>query len=277
MNQDRRYRVQDFQEIRFYQMPKSLFGNTHYKGLDLGAKAMYSILRDRQDLSIRNGWMDEEGFIYSIYTIDDLAELLEMNRKTIMKYKKMLIEYGLLIAKSLGKGLPDRLYVLRPEEFPTGTSPKNGPVQKTDPELVQKTDPNDTDNINETEILIDCMKAREELACSSESIDSNLATEIYQNLEKHCSKKCYVANGVTMSRGYINEIYLMLINQFPTQLSSEVIELACDLYTDRATDLYGNMRMKIDSPIGFFNTCYKDAIKQYKATRYSRQRQCAPF
>jgi len=40
--------------LRFYQTPKALFKNPVYKGLGLGPKLMYSILRDRFDMSIKN-------------------------------------------------------------------------------------------------------------------------------------------------------------------------------------------------------------------------------
>ena len=39
--------------LRFYQVPKALFKNPKYKGLSLGPKLMYSILRDRLDMSIK--------------------------------------------------------------------------------------------------------------------------------------------------------------------------------------------------------------------------------
>jgi len=38
--------------LRFYQTPKALFKNPKYRGLSLGPKLMYSILRDRLDISI---------------------------------------------------------------------------------------------------------------------------------------------------------------------------------------------------------------------------------
>ena len=47
------YTAQEEVTIRFYQVPKSLFNNPKYKGLSLGPKLMYSILRDRLDLSIK--------------------------------------------------------------------------------------------------------------------------------------------------------------------------------------------------------------------------------
>ena len=50
--------------LRFYQTPKALFNNPIYKNLSLWPKLMYSILRDRLDLSIKNNWKDEKRYIY---------------------------------------------------------------------------------------------------------------------------------------------------------------------------------------------------------------------
>ena len=51
---DRFYTLKEEVTLRFYQTPKALFKNPVYKGLGLGPKLMYSILRDRLDMSIKN-------------------------------------------------------------------------------------------------------------------------------------------------------------------------------------------------------------------------------
>jgi len=101
--------------LRFYQTPKALFNNSSYKNLSLGAKLMYSILRDRLDISVKNDWKDDRGYIYLIFTVDEMAKLLEITRKTAIKHKKELNRYGLIVDKRLGQGNPNRIYVLKPE------------------------------------------------------------------------------------------------------------------------------------------------------------------
>ena len=112
---DRFYTEKEEVTLRFYQTPKALFKNPKYKGLSLGPKLMYSILRDRLDLSIKNNWKDEKGYIYLIFSIEELASLLEIDRKAIIRYKKLLVDYRLIIDKRLGQGRPNRIYVLKPE------------------------------------------------------------------------------------------------------------------------------------------------------------------
>lgn len=112
---DRFYKANEEITLRFYQMPKILFNNPKYKGLSLGAKATYSILRDRQDLSIKNNWIDEEGNIFLNFSIESLCEILEVSNKTAIALKKELVKYDLLIDKRVGQGHANRLYVLKPE------------------------------------------------------------------------------------------------------------------------------------------------------------------
>jgi len=64
---------------------------------------MYSILRDRLDLSIKNSWKDENGFIYLVFSIEDLSTLLEINKETVTTYKRKLVKYRLIIDKRLGQ------------------------------------------------------------------------------------------------------------------------------------------------------------------------------
>jgi hypothetical protein len=141
--------------LRFYQTPKALFNNPTYKGLALGPKLMYSILRDRLDISIKNNWKDEKGYIYLIFSVEELADLLEIDRTAVMRYKKKLVEYKLIIDKRLGQGNPNRIYVLKPElvdndplksQNATSRSGNTGPLE------VSNSNPIDT-YVNKTEII----------------------------------------------------------------------------------------------------------------------------
>ena len=112
---NRFYTAKEEVKLRFYQVPKSLFKNPIYKGLSLGAKLMYSILRDRLDISIRNEWEDEKGYIYLIFGGEDLLNLLEISKNTVTKYKRELVKNKLIIDKRLGQGKANRIYILKPE------------------------------------------------------------------------------------------------------------------------------------------------------------------
>jgi len=114
--------------------------------------------------------------------------------------------------------------------------------------------------------MIDCMGASAEIAAASESVSN----DIYKTLQTEAPKHCYM-QGMPLGTGYINEIYIMLLNQFPNQLSPEVVSIACELYFNRACRITVPegvvMAIDIKNPVGFFQNCYKDAIKQYKAAK----------
>jgi hypothetical protein len=142
--------------LRFYQTPKALFNNPAYKGLALGPKLMYSILRDRLDISIKNNWKDERGYIYLIFSVEELSDLLEIDRTAVMRYKKKLVEYKLIIDKRLGQGNPNRIYVLKPElvdnltqksQNATSRSSNTGPLEVSNSDSID-TYVNKTERIN---------------------------------------------------------------------------------------------------------------------------------
>jgi len=187
---DRFYTEKEEVTLRFYQTPKALFKNPKYKGLSLGPKLMYSILRDRLDMSIKNNWKDEKGYIYLIFSVEELMDLLEMSNKIIIKYKKRLAEYGLIFEKRLGQGKANRIYILKPEllEFQkcrkyTSRSGKNTPLE------VPKVHPNDT-YVKETNLNNVNRAGSEEIVENSESeIKEYPGPKRYRSREKELLAK----------------------------------------------------------------------------------------
>lgn len=145
---------QDVQQDKFYKLDKNLFGNDIYKGLSLGAKVVYGILKDRQSLSESNksDWLDEKGRIYFYFDIEKLAELLETSKTTMIKYKKELEKHKLLYQFRQGQGKPNKMYCLKPRSIDNALKLKNCNSRNTENELleVKKMYPNKTE-INYTE------------------------------------------------------------------------------------------------------------------------------
>ncbi len=110
MNQRTRYKVNDVINNRFYQMPKFLFED-EFKPLSNDARVLYSLLRDRHDLSIVNGWVNENNEVYLIYTRNDMADMLGCSQPTLRKAIKELTEYGLMEEERLGLNRPNRIYL----------------------------------------------------------------------------------------------------------------------------------------------------------------------
>lgn len=61
---------------RYFKFPKLLFESDQYKDMKLEVKVAYAVLKDRLELSLSRGWIDNQGFIYLIYSNSKLMELL---------------------------------------------------------------------------------------------------------------------------------------------------------------------------------------------------------
>jgi len=197
--QERFYKKQEEVTFRFYQVPKALFKNSIYKGLPIGAKLMYSVLRDRLNVSIKNEWEDEKGYIYLIFSLKELLNLLEIDEKTVVKYKKALVKYKLIFDKRVGQGNPNRIYVLKPE---LGNSQNwkissSRTVKKPLLEL-EKSPPNNTDinetnlnNVNSTGIKEVVENSKEDIkgkTAEDEDDFSDIRRKIKESLEEN--RKC---------------------------------------------------------------------------------------
>ena len=80
------------------------------------ARILYALLLDRSKISRNNGWKNEKGYIYVIYPIMDLAQVLVKSHMTIKKALNELEDAGLLERQKQGFSKPNLLYVRIPAE-----------------------------------------------------------------------------------------------------------------------------------------------------------------
>ena len=59
----------------YFRIPKALFQDHRFRQLSTDARTLYGILLDRMSLSVKNGWLDEQGRVYIIYTVGMDAHL----------------------------------------------------------------------------------------------------------------------------------------------------------------------------------------------------------
>ena len=78
------YYGSDAENFNFFRIPKKLIRDRQFRKLSSDAKILYGLLLDRMALSRKNGWLDEEGRIYIIYTIQDIAD--EMSAARVKQY-----------------------------------------------------------------------------------------------------------------------------------------------------------------------------------------------
>ena len=49
----------------YFRIPKALFQDHRFRQLSTDARTLYGILLDRMSLSVKNGWLDEQGRVIS--------------------------------------------------------------------------------------------------------------------------------------------------------------------------------------------------------------------
>ena len=133
------YRGMEAEQYSFYRVPKILFTAECFKELSCEAKVLYGLLLDRMSLSMKNHWLDEEERVYIIFTVEEIAELLNCGTQKAVKLLKELDSekgIGLIEKKRLGLGRPNVIYV------------KNFLVQKNDEENGDMSDLQNCENHN---------------------------------------------------------------------------------------------------------------------------------
>lgn len=108
------FRGMEAEQYSFYRVPKVLFTAECFKSLSCEAKVLYGLMLDRMSLNIKNRWFDEEDRVYIIFTVEEIAELLNCGTQKAVKLMKELDDnqgIGLIEKKRLGLGKPNVIYV----------------------------------------------------------------------------------------------------------------------------------------------------------------------
>lgn len=96
----------------FFRIPKVLFTNERFWNVSTDAKLLYGILLDRMNLSAKNGWYDEDGRVYIIFTVEEIMESLGCaNKKSGKLLDELEKKCGLIERKRQGLGKPNLIYV----------------------------------------------------------------------------------------------------------------------------------------------------------------------
>ena len=108
------FRGMEAEQYSFYRVPKVLFTAECFRTLSCEAKVLYGLLLDRMSLSIKNRWFDEEDRVYIVFTVEEIAELLNCGTQKAVKLMKELDTekgIGLIEKRRLGLGKPNVIYV----------------------------------------------------------------------------------------------------------------------------------------------------------------------
>ncbi len=141
------FTADDAEEYSFYRIPKPLILNQDYRSVPVEAKMLYGLMLDRMGLSVRNGWLDEQGRVFIYYTVDAVREDLCCGKEKACKLLADLERADLIERRRQGLTKPSITYVKRfrqRSENPTSGG-RNG-----EPTEVGKAEPNKTEK-KETE------------------------------------------------------------------------------------------------------------------------------
>ena len=95
----------------YFRIPKALFHDCRFRQLSTDARTLYGILLDRMSLSVKNGWLDERGRVYIIYTVREVQESLCCAEHKAVKLFRELEQADLIERKRRGLGRPSLIFV----------------------------------------------------------------------------------------------------------------------------------------------------------------------
>ena len=127
--------------------------------LALATKLVYAVLLDRAQLSQANGWADDNGQIYIVFPIVEIANAIDRSPMTVKNALNELETAGLIERRRCGNGMPNRIYVKQPDSQeidrlmdrkPATRQPENrlSDSRKTDRQMAGKPSPNKISNSN---------------------------------------------------------------------------------------------------------------------------------
>ena len=94
----------DAEQYAFFRIPKLLITEPYFRRLSTDAKLLYGLMLDRMSLSMKNGWMDDDGYVYIYFTLEAVKLFAELDSAKGV---------GLIRRVKQGLGRPAKIYVLR--------------------------------------------------------------------------------------------------------------------------------------------------------------------
>ena len=105
----------DKQYIRFYKAYKFLFEDDNYQALPYQSKAMYTYMANKLIRVLHSQqkaeYIDQDGQPFITYSLQELEKDLKLSNSSVKKYKRILVEYGLITTQHRGK----IIYVKKPQ------------------------------------------------------------------------------------------------------------------------------------------------------------------
>ena len=93
------------------QMPRWLFADSRYKLLALESKVAYTFLLNRFQLSRMNGWINDAGEVFIIFTRQELADEMQISFRKAIECFQELVSAKLIWERRMGRGYPNQIYL----------------------------------------------------------------------------------------------------------------------------------------------------------------------
>ena len=115
----------------------------------INAKLLYGLLLNRTTLSQKSGWVSEDGNVYVIYTIKQMANDLDRSERTVKTALRELENAGLITRVRQGWNQANRIFLQIPDRVQVSSRPEGDicpmDVQDSSPCMGQKLPTSNTD------------------------------------------------------------------------------------------------------------------------------------
>ena len=102
----------EFVPVECLCIPKALFFDKRYEDLSVDAKILYSLLLDRKEMAVRNGWIDRYGAVYVLYSREEMEKHLNVPAARVERALAQLEAHDQMVAVARPyKGRADQIYV----------------------------------------------------------------------------------------------------------------------------------------------------------------------
>lgn len=122
----------------FISLPRFMIASEH----SINAKLLYGLLLNRTMLSQKSGWVSEDGNVYVIYTIKQMADDLNRSERTVKTALNELENAGLITRVRQGWNRANRIFLHLPDGVQLSSPPEGNicpmEVQETSPCMGQK-------------------------------------------------------------------------------------------------------------------------------------------
>lgn len=252
----------------FYRLPKILFIDPRFRAISAEAKILYGLLLDRMSLSAKNGWLDNAGRVYIIFTVEEIMESLACgNKKAVGLLRELEEKAGLIERRRQGLGRPNLIYVKNFAEVSEGHFQKcqndtSSGVISTRQEMSKghgnKTNQNKTE-MSETDPFFSG-ETGEDAGMESEGKDDRA---LYQNYFSDQINLDSVIASNPDDEDMLREIQELLVDTACSH--RKMIRIAGD---DKPTEVVRGQLMKLNSDhIRFVLSCMKENTTQVRNMR----------